>query len=363
MRRHTSGLPALLIALALAPAAALAQPVLQERCSADSLDTPQGRARVEWARNCGLSVNVGNVNSRFVANPDEVSEGMPAMYDYSEASYYWRSYSGNGYTYKINDAYLASMYTASGSLRQTLEPSGYYKWTKSSTYLKPRPYYPTFGSSATLTDPYNKQLYRHPTNTTDCNLYQYPNGTGPVVTYYVNGYCEASCYTPEQKLLFSDGYTPILEALEARREDLVTLSPDSTLDNPRLQTNRTYSYTAELRDTEHLIYELRTASGGLLRVTNEHGVLNSEGRMIQAEVLKPGDELLKADGTPDPITSISKVTHSGKVYNLRPVTQDLVSNVVVAEGYLVGSSNFQNDFITYINRIILHKHMPEHLLP
>jgi hypothetical protein len=35
----------------------------------------------------------------------------------------------------------------------------------------------------------------------------------------------------------------------------------------------------------------------------------------------------------------------------------------VAEGYLVGSSLFQNDEVGYINRIILNKSIPSNLIP
>jgi hypothetical protein len=357
------------IAVALAgvfllPLTALAQPVLQERCNTDSLDITQGRERVEWARTCGLLRNVRNPNNYYLTNPEEVEIGMSPMYDYLEpvSSDGRNAYSGGVYGFNINESYISSLYT-SGLIFQTVDGNGYYKWARSSSRLKPQPQYPTFGSTGSLYDSSNKQLYRNPRNAADCTLYTDAAATIPAANFFINGYCVASCYTPEQQLLFSDGYAPILDALNARREDLVTLSPDATLDSPSLKVNRTFSYIAETRDSNHLIYDIRTASGGQLRLTADHGVLRSDGRMVQAHTLKPGQELLKADGTPDSITSVSTSQHFGKVYNLRPVTQDLVSNVVVAQGYLVGSSQFQNDFVGYMNRLILHKHVPREVIP
>jgi hypothetical protein len=179
----------------------------------------------------------------------------------------------------------------------------------------------------------------------------------------VVAYCEASCYAPDQKLLFSDGEANIVEAMKQGREDLMTLSPDATLDSPALQKNTVYSYTSEIRDAEHVIYEINTASGGQLRLTSEHPVINSEGRLVKAESLVEGDELLKADGTPDKVVSVQKTTHFGKVYNVKPVSRDPVSNILVAQGYLVGSARFQNDDVEYMNRVLLFRSVPEQVMP
>jgi hypothetical protein len=113
----------------------------------------------------------------------------------------------------------------------------------------------------------------------------------------------------------------------------------------------------------HNIYVLRTQSGGELRVTHEHPVLNGEGRIVQAQTLKVGQELLKADGTPDRIIDIQKTQHFGRVYNISPVSTDPVSNVVVSQGFLVGSSRFQNDEVGYMNRMLLYRGVPGHALP
>jgi hypothetical protein len=364
MSRMNANVVAALAGGLLLPLTALAQPVLQERCASDSLDITQGRERVEWARTCGLLRNVRNPNGHYLTNPEEAEAGLPALYDYIEpvSSDGRNAYAGSVHGFNINESYIQSLY-GSGAIYQSKDANGYYKWTKLSTRLKPQPQYPTFGATGNLYDPANKQLYRNPRDPTDCTLYSDVGATIPATNFFINGYCVASCYTPEQEVLFSDGYAPILDAVNARKEDLVTLAPDATLDAPTLKVNRTYSYVAELRDFNHRIYDIRTASGGLLRVTGDHGVLRSDGRMVQAHTLKAGQELLKADGTPDSIASISTSQHFGKVYNLRPVSDDLISNVVVAQGYLVGSSQFQNDFVRYINRSILHKHIPHEVIP
>jgi hypothetical protein len=364
----------LLAAAVLVSASAQAQPILQTRCNVDSLDSVQAERRLNWARKCGLVKNVRDPNSAGSL----FDTGIPA-YNGGMLMDYWESwaqptgdganlYSGIAFNQEINYAHITSLYSlAATSQDRGGDPANYFRWWRDPSKKKPRPLYPTFGSTADITAPNNVQLIPDSQfNPTSCDLFvRNSNGTPGTraTTFYVNGYCEASCYTPEQKVLFSGGEYPILEAVEKRREDLITLSPEATLDGVKLQQNRTYSYTAEFRDSEHPIIELSTASGGLLRVTAEHPVLQGEGRMVQAHSLKVGDDLVRADGTPDRIVSVEKGTHFGKVYNLKPVTQDLVSNILVAQGFLVGSSTYQNDDVGYINRIILHRSIPEAALP
>ncbi|MFL5351374.1 Hint domain-containing protein [Archangium sp.] len=348
----------------LLPGAADAQPILQQRCSTDSLDTAQAEARLNWARRCSLVTHVMNPANYF-------DTGIPAsnggfLYEYAEddQAVNWdghNRYTGQSDAYEVNNSFIGKLYL-SGGTTQDRDGDNYYRWARPVSRKKARPQYPTFGSLYDIYSTSNLQLFPHPT-LANCNLYTDRNGVNVAPNFFVNGYCESSCYTPEQKVLFSDGYASILDAKNSLREDVITLAADSSLDNVKLQQGRTYSYTAEFRDSEHPIVEIRTASGGLLRVTVTHPVVNGEGRLVAAQSLKVGDELVKADGSRDAIVSVNHTKHFGKVYNLRPGASGLVSNVLVAEGYLVGSSLFQNDEVGYMNRVILHKHVPAEVIP
>jgi hypothetical protein len=211
------------------------------------------------------------------------------------------------------------------------------------------------------------QLFPLPSILNDCNLYVWNQTAGTLTpwtsSFYVVAYCESGCYAPDQRLRFSDGDVNIVDAMKARRDDLVTLSPDATLDQLTTQTSRVASYTAEIRDAENVIYKLTTASGGSLSVTNEHPILTSGGRLVQAQTLVKGDALLRADGTPDPITRIEKTTQFGKVYNVKPVSPEPVANILIAQGFLVGSARFQNDDVAYLNRVLLFRGVPDEVMP
>jgi hypothetical protein len=360
----------------LLPTTVLGQTLQQSRCASDNLSVPQAQQRLEWARKCGLLTNGSATTPNVPIGPNNTiisdkawDQSMDWARDYKEANPH-KAFSGNANQFNVNYYYAWAKHGVRPGYTVTAETSGattgYLKW--SSLTSRPRPYYPTFES--TVQAGTGIQLFPHPLFS-DCRLYTDRNGripwtgnaTNPSANFYVSTYCTAGCYAPDQKLLFSDGEVNIVDAMTQGREDLMTLSPDATLDNPSLQQNTVYSYTSDIRDAEHVIYEINTASGGQLRVTNEHPVINSEGRLINAESLVQGDELLKADGTPDPIVSVQTTTHFGKVYNVMPVSQDPVSNVLVAQGYLVGSVRFQNDDIEYMNRVILFRAVPEDVMP
>jgi len=237
--------------------------------------------------------------------------------------------------------------------------AGFWKWA--GTSQRPRPMYPSFENTPVAGS--GTQLFPHPT-LADCRLYSDRNGTTPVAgSTYVIAYCESSCYTPDQNLRFATGDVNIVDAMKTKRDDLVTLAPDATLDQLATQTSQVFSYTTEIRDAEHVIYKLTTASGGSLSVTNEHPLVISSGQLVQAQKLHPGDELLKADGTIDPITQVEKTTYVGKVYNIKPMSREPVANILIAQGYLVGSARFQNDDVDYMNRVLLFRGVPADVMP
>ncbi len=342
-----------LLLVAVGAGVASAQPIQLQRCATDTLDSPTAEARLDWARRCALTPShlPGGPASAY----DSYNFGIP-LKEYKEVTIgptSRNSYVSDVNEFEINYTLLDKLYN-SGLVSEFLDGS-FYRWRRQIDRKKPRPLYPSFGSEEDLNSPTNLQLFPHPTNPNDCNLYMHANGTVPANYYYVIAFCEASCYTPEQRVLFPEGQLRIVDAVSQMKSHVMTVTPTSSLQQVDLEVSPTHSYTAEVRDSKHLIIDLQMASGGKLRVTTDHPVLNGEGRLVRAETLKVGDELLKQDGTPDPIVSATQSQHYGKVYNLRPDAPERLSHVLVAEGYLVGSSLFQNDEVGYINRRLLYK--------
>ena len=347
-----------------------ADTVLQIRCSTDSLTIEQARARLEWARDCGTRLNV---RSPIAPVPPASSydtgilaaDGVTHLLEYIETDDFWGRNSYSGDSADVNGSYTRYQWRT-GVCTASTDANGFQKWTEPTALWLPRPNYPTFGNAADINT--SVQLFPNPhPELHDCNLYTDAAGTHRADTsangFFVNGYCTASCYTPEQEISFGDQQVPILDALNSVKQGVTTLTKNATLGHVVFTTDDVASYTRELHDSTHPIFEINTRSGGKLRVTANHPVLEGSGRIVEAQHLKVGGELIKASGGKDRIVSITKTTHFGKVYNLKPNATSRVQNILVAQGFLVGSSRFQNEDVDLMNRIILGRGVPRDVIP
>lgn len=212
---------------------------------------------------------------------------------------------------------------------------------------KARPNYLTFGTAA----------YENPAN------WFAPRASSAVCTEFPQGYqvlgeCTASCYEPDQRLLFSAGEMPIGDALEKLQDEIVTLTDDATLDSVNLQSRKVKHYTRSATPTSHQILTIGSQSGGQLKVTKNHPILTAQGLMTEAGELKVGDGLVQIDGQADPIVSISEKEYFGRVFNIQPDAPSQPGQIVIAQGFLSGSSWFQNDGYEFVNRLILRRNVP-----
>lgn len=171
--------------------------------------------------------------------------------------------------------------------------------------------------------------------------------------------CEYGCFAPEQKLLFSSGETAIESAIAQRKLDLVTLAPNATFDSLTYVGNEVGAYTADVAAQRQELVEIRMESGRVLRVTTGHPLIAEDGTIRLAREFQLGDRLIRKDGGFDAIVGFNSVDYVGKVYNVKPVTTDATSNVVVAEGYLSASQRYQTPVVQYLNRKIIRRSVPD----
>jgi hypothetical protein len=181
----------LTLAVVAAPATALAQPILQIRCMADSLDSTAVLQRIEWARRCALTTNTAGPNSWFGSSMAVDTSVNPAK-EYREINPN-RSYSGSSNDYNVNYTYAFCRYSSSPFFTVTQETSGpttgFWKW--STPTQRPRPFYPTFESSPVAGG--GIPLVPLPTLPNDCNLYQRDPATGGFTRWTGNFYVIAYC--------------------------------------------------------------------------------------------------------------------------------------------------------------------------
>jgi hypothetical protein len=300
------------------------------------------------------------------------SNGVP-LQEYVETDDFFgkNSYSGDAAT--VNQIFLQNQWHPSLPAASTAA-GGFQRWDGPTALALPRPTYPTFGNNSDINN--SVQLFTPPMNCTasgctinpnDCNLYTDPAGTQvantSVTGFFVNGYCVSSCYLPEQEIAFDGGNEGILDAMNELRPSVMTLTSKSTLDNIQTHADDVASYTHDIRDAKQVIFTITTRSGGQLKVTDKHPVLEGDGRIVQARSIKVGNRLIKPDGTRDEVVSVIQSDYFGKVYNLKPASTNRVANILIAQGFLVGSSRFQNDDVDFINRIILGHGIPESVIP
>lgn len=174
--------------------------------------------------------------------------------------------------------------------------------------------------------------------------------------------CRSSCYKPEMSLWFGEGDVAIKEAYDRGIDKVVVLDETATLDHPTFATVPVYSYTASDRDKQHDILSITTESGGNLKVTTNHPLIDELGYVREAETFTIGDALIRESGALDPIVNIEHEDYFGKVYNLMPNTESKLGNVVIAEGFLSGSEWYQNEASDLLNSKLLRANIPEDIL-
>lgn len=280
---------------------------ISQRCSEDSLDSSQAAARIEWFLRCEPDMLVAFYRDT-VQLPLSVEDAR------AEATSEWLMIRGA---------------------------------------QRPRPKYPTFLKP----DFSNPAGYRAPfVANAACE------GNHPPADYTIKGICTSSCYEPQTRVLFSDGYAAIKEAFDKQLPQIMTLSRSSTFSSLFLTPTKVDHYTEELKETFQTLVEIKTQSGGLLRVTQNHPLVNQNGEMKEAHDFAVGDALIKSDGSTDAIVSTTPYPFFGKVYNVTPRSEHLLKNIVVAEGFLSGSSWYQNDGSPNLNRVILRGTIPTSVL-
>jgi hypothetical protein len=178
---------------------------------------------------------------------------------------------------------------------------------------------------------------------------------------YVAGVCLSSCATPEQQILVEHQnkmkYMPFIEALTRNIQQVGTLQSNSTMSSKVLASTKVDVWVTEMVDSDHDILVFNMKSGGQLKLTPNHPVLTADGVMKLSGDFKAGESLVQLGGKLDPIVSIEKTVHHGKVYNVFVKSSDLRKNVVVTNGYLNGTAFYQNEGAKFMNRALFREQL------
>ena len=176
------------------------------------------------------------------------------------------------------------------------------------------------------------------------------------------GACIAGCYQADQALQFSTGPVEIGEAWAHDRTDIITLDPGSTRTALLFKPGQVEYYTQDWQPQWQPIVDLRVEGGFSLRLTPTHPLVVATGQMRQVAELKVGDRLLRFDGTERRIEKMSQRDVYTKVYNLAPKSKAPSENVLLVQGFLTGSTRYQNEYQKYLNRLIVRADIPDSAL-
>ncbi|QRK13481.1 hypothetical protein JQX13_06105 [Archangium violaceum] len=156
------------------------------------------------------------------------------------------------------------------------------------------------------------------------------------------GTCVAGCFTPSQHVDFGGRDVTVPEAYASGLTQVTALTADARLDALSFGNQPIRSYVAG--DTQEDIFLLQSSDGRRIEVTSTHPMLLADGTMVKAHALKEGDRLLGSDGSKLELSSVSVFSFKGKVWNVRPASQNKTENVMSAEGFLTGSVRYQNEW-------------------
>ncbi len=181
--------------------------------------------------------------------------------------------------------------------------------------------------------------------------------------YTIAFFCASGCYAPEQEVLYANGYERIADARKKDLKAIMTLSNDSTLDNPTLKESTREKYITDAKAGQQTLLYFHMASGGELKITLNHPLIDREGKIRRADQFAEGDFLVKADGSLDAIKKIdTDEKYFGKVYNVSVDSQDPKEQIIVAQGYLNGSLFYQNEGVREVNRQLLRTSIAAHFI-
>lgn len=172
------------------------------------------------------------------------------------------------------------------------------------------------------------------------------NGFYPIVSALsgkVAAVCKCGCFEGNALILSqdSDG-VPAWFAANKIKDDmqLVALDDNATLSTPTFASKTIKALTHG--EERPALYVFNLDNGRKLKVTQNHGMLLSDGRVVEAKTLGVGAEFVAMDGSIVRVTNLDFEFTDKEVYNFEVNTQRSAGHIIAAEGVLVGDLAWQN---------------------
>jgi hypothetical protein len=174
----------------------------------------------------------------------------------------------------------------------------------------------------------------------------------------LKSWCYCGCFHPDTRILVHDKHANVQIYVRAgdiikdlSRYELMVLDESADRNAVTLTPVAIEKYTSGPEKPALVIASL--SSGVELKVSSQHAVMLSDGRMVVAEDLKEGEFLIGEKAEPVRIEKIVREKTEEQVINFMTVGKTLRSHMLIAEGVVVGDVAYQNDLVSLLDLELL----------
>ncbi|WP_245919022.1 Hint domain-containing protein [Melittangium boletus] len=184
------------------------------------------------------------------------------------------------------------------------------------------------------------------------------NGYYPVIDRHntIGAVCKCGCFEANSLILTQNkqGVSAWVPAKQITSEtSLFSLNEEATLSRPSFNAKSIKVSTKGEEKPALFVFEL--SNGHSLKVTQNHGMLLSDGRVVEARSLSAGAEFVALDGSLVRVNNLRFEYTTEDVHNFEVDAQDLAGHIIAAEGVLVGDLAWQNQLSRELGSIAVRR--------
>lgn len=168
--------------------------------------------------------------------------------------------------------------------------------------------------------------------------------------------CPVGCFEEDTLVLSlgadgSEKWVPVKEVTKDVK--LFGLNANAVLSSPSLDSRAIERMAYGPEETDLFVFTM--SNGSVLRVTQNHGMLLSDGRIVEARKVVEGDLFVELNGSEVAVESITRAPTSADVYNFFLDVETPQEHILAAEGILIGDLAWQSTLASELNSISLRR--------
>ncbi len=184
------------------------------------------------------------------------------------------------------------------------------------------------------------------------------NGYYPVIDFFDNtiaAICKCGCFDPDTRI--SARLNGVVLEVAAgditQQHQLLALESDATRQALHQDYRDINVITKGPEQTP--LYRFVLSNGKQLAVTQHHGMVLNDGRVIAAKDVTTTDQFIAANGDVVAIDAIDRVSIDTDVVNFETHGDSDLNHIIVAEGVLVGDLVWQNQRAADLGRVTIRQ--------